>query len=75
MRIKTIAYQNRRDFFADFECENCGFIEEHVRGYDDEYYHRVAVPKRVCPRCHKSALDLGTDYRPLATRYPEGMQL
>ncbi len=75
MHIKTITYQHRRDFFADFECENCGFTEEHVKGYDDDNYHRVAVPKRVCPCCHKSALDLGSDYRPLTAKYPEWMSV
>lgn len=75
MFIKKINYQNRRDFKADFECENCGHIEPDSWGYDDDNYHRNVVPTLKCPKCGKTALDLGTDYRPLTTRYPEGMQV
>lgn len=39
------------------------------------YYHNHVVPEMVCPKCGKSALDLGTDYRPLTTKYSEGMQV
>ena len=75
MFIREIKRQYRRDFYADFECESCGYIERDVQGYDDAYYHREVVPNRVCPKCRKSAIDLGTDYRPLTTKYPEGMQV
>ena len=75
MFIREIKRQHRRDFYADFECENCGYIEKDHPGYDDAYYHNHVVPEMVCPKCGKSDLDLGTDYRPLTTKYPEGMQV
>lgn len=73
MFIRKINSQHRRDFRADFECEGCGYIDKNKSGYDDEYYHKSVVPKLVCPNCGKSAIDLGTDYRPLTPKYPEGM--
>ena len=71
MRIKEIKSQNRRDFYAIFKCEHCGYTEERS-GYDDEYFHRKVIPDMVCPKCGKKASD---NYRPLATKYPEGMQV
>lgn len=75
MFIREIKRQHRRDFMADFECEGCGYIEKNHQGYDDAYYHNNVVPTIKCPKCGKSARDLKTDYRPLTTRYPEGMQI
>lgn len=75
MFIRKISRQYRRDFYADFECENCGYIEKDHRGYDDANYHQNVIPTIKCPNCGKSAIDLGTDYRPLTTKYPEGMQI
>lgn len=71
MRVKEITSQNRRDFRAIYECEHCGYTEE-GRGYDDAYFHNSVVPNKVCPTCGKKA---GANYRPLATKYPEGMQV
>ncbi len=75
MFIKQINRQHRRDFWADYECENCGHIEKDQPGYDDANFHENVVPKMKCPKCGKSAKDLGTNYRPLTTKYPEGMQV
>jgi len=69
MRIKEILVQNRRDFSAIFECEHCGHTEIGC-GYDDEFYHREVVPKIVCSKCGKVA---SHTYRPLTTKYPDGM--
>jgi len=74
MKIKRIIYQHRRDFEAYFECENCGHIVRR-RGYDDRNFHDNVIPMMVCPNCHKSGRELDVDYRPLMTKYPEGMQL
>ena len=71
MKIKKITYQNRRDFEAIYECEHCGATRE-GGGYDDAHFHNSVIPKMVCPECGKSAPD---DYRPLATKYPEGYQI
>lgn len=71
MKIKTILSQYRRDFKAIFVCEHCGYeVEE--RGYDDTFFHREVIPNMVCPKCGKKA---GADYRPLETKYPDGMQV
>ena len=71
MRIKEITYQNRRDFKAIFECEHCGHTREEW-GYDDANFHNNVIPNKVCPVCGKKAPD---NYRPLTTKYPEGMQV
>lgn len=71
MKIKTIESQYRRDFYAIYECENCGH-EERASGYDDSYFHQNVIPAMKCKKCGASASD---DYRPLAPKYPEGMQV
>ena len=72
MKIKKINSQSRRDFWADMECEHCGHIEKNVSGYDDANFHQNAIPKMECKECGKTS---GDDYRPLTTKYAEGMQL
>lgn len=74
MRIKSIVSQNRRDFHAIYECESCGHTEKRS-GYDDTHFHVNVIPAMKCTHCGKSALDLGTDYRPLTTKYPDGFQV
>jgi len=74
MRIKEKLSQHRRDFTAIYECENCGHTEE-GEGYDDAYFHNTVVPKRKCSKCGKSSNDLGTKNEPMATRYPEGLEV
>lgn len=71
MKIKKFIYQNRRDFKAIFECEHCGYEEEKM-GYDDANFHNNVIPKMICKQCGKTA---SNDYSPLATKYPEGMQV
>lgn len=74
MKIKTIISQNRRDFSAEYECEGCGKIEK-AGGYDDAYFHSTVIPNKKCLGCRKSSIDLGVNYRPLTTKYPEGLQV
>jgi len=74
MKIKEITDQSRRDFWAIYECEDCGATER-VRGYDDENFHRNIIPKMRCPVCEKTSAECGVDYRPLTTKYPEGYQI
>lgn len=71
MKIKEILYQHRRDFTAIYECESCGHTHEGW-GYDDANFHNNVIPSMVCPECGKKAPD---NYRPLATKYPEGYQI
>lgn len=75
MKIKQINYQNRRDFYADYECEGCGHVEKDARGYDDANFHNNVIPKMRCPACGKTSSDWGIEYRPLTTKYPEGYQI
>lgn len=75
MKIKQINRQHRRDFYADYECEGCGHIEKNQPGYDDSYFHDTVVPSMICEQCGQSANSLGSDYRPLTTKYPDGMQV
>lgn len=74
MKINRITYQHRRDFTAIYECEGCGHTGE-GSGYDDRNFHDNVIPKMKCPKCGKSALDLGVEVRPLMTKYPEGFQI
>lgn len=69
MKIKTILNQHRRDFIAIFECEHCGDTKTY-EGYDDEYFHAEVIPKIPCQECGEVAPD---SYRPLKTKYPDGM--
>ena len=69
MKIKRIVSQHRRDFTAIFECDHCGAEETIGHGYDDAYYHQHVIPTIKCKAC---GLTAGDDYRPLATKYPEG---
>lgn len=69
MKIKNIISQYRRDFTAIYQCEHCGF-EEKDDGYDDSYFHENVIPNRKCRKCGKIA---DQNYRPLKTKYPDGM--
>ena len=71
MIIKEIKSQNRRDFRAIYVCEHCGY-EHEGSGYDDAYFHQHVIPDMTCPKCGKKA---SGNYRPLATKYPEGMNV
>lgn len=68
MRIKEIVSQHRRDFTAIYECEHCSHTET-SSGYDDTYFHQTVIPQMKCKKCEKSA---DANYRPLATKYPDG---
>jgi predicted RNA-binding Zn-ribbon protein involved in translation (DUF1610 family) len=70
MKIKRIISQHRRDFNADYECEHCGFIKKDSYGYDDTNFHQNVIPEMRCKHCGEKADD---NYRPLATKYPEGL--
>jgi len=69
MKIKVIHSQHRRDFDATYVCEHCGY-EEKGYGYDDDYFHNSVIPNMECKNCGKKGSE---DYRPLSTKYPEGM--
>ena len=72
MKIKQINSQHRRDFRADYECEHCGHIEKNKYGYDDSNFHENVIPTMTCTECGKAADE---NYRPLKTKYPDGMQI
>jgi len=72
MKIKEILRQNRRDFWADYECQACGHIEKNKSGYDDANFHQNVIPDMKCSQCGKSSNSMDVDYRPLQTKYPEG---
>lgn len=71
MRIKEILRQHRRDFTALYVCEHCE-AETEGSGYDDSNFHQNVIPDMKCKSCGKKA---STDYRPLTTKYPEGIQV
>lgn len=67
MKIKTIESQNRRDFYAIYECEHCGHTKR-GSGYDDSNFHRNVIPVMKCEKCGKAADE---NYRPMGTKYAE----
>jgi len=69
MKIKTIKSQDRRDFTATYECEHCGNTFD-GNGYDDANFNNNVIPSWYCGKCGKKADAM---YRPLTTKYPEGM--
>lgn len=69
MKIKTVTSQHRRDFEAIYECEHCNH-EVTGGGYDDEYFHSTVIPSMKCSKC---GLTSPKNYRPLKTKYPDGM--
>jgi len=69
MKIETIVSQHRRDFTAVYKCEHCGYTHT-ANGYDDSNFHVNVIPAMKCPQCDKTA---ASDYRPLTTKYPDGM--
>lgn len=71
MRIQKILSQHRRDFTAIYECDHCGY-EFQGSGYDDSNFHNNVVPDMKCKECGKKA---DADYRGLAPKYDEGLQL
>lgn len=71
MKIKKILSQHRRDFQAIYECEHCGHEHEDY-GYDDGNFHMNVIPKMKCKECGETAPD---EYRPLATKYPDGVEI
>ena len=72
MKIKKNTLQNRRDFYADYECENCGHVDKNKSGYDDGYFHNEVIPNMKCEKCGKGKSD---NYIPKATKYPDGFQI
>lgn len=74
MKIKEVKHQNRRDFYADYECESCGHVQ-YGNGYDDRNFHDNVIPNMKCQECGKSRNDLDIDGEFTQTRYPEGMQI
>ena len=71
MKIISITGQYRRDFTALYECEHCGKRHEGY-GYDDANFHQNVIPEMVCKYCGKASPE---DYRPLTTKYEEGVQV
>ncbi|MDR1222353.1 MAG: hypothetical protein LBL07_05685 [Tannerella sp.] len=71
MKINKINSQNRRDFYATYECEHCGNTKD-GSGYDDDYFHSKVIPAMKCEKCGKTAAE---DYRPSQTKYREGVQI
>jgi len=72
MKIKDITRQNRRDFYAIYECEGCGHQEE-KSGYDDRNFHDNVIPSFKCESCGKSRNDLGIKGEKTPTKYPSWM--
>lgn len=69
MKIIKINNQNRRDFWADYECESCRTIEKNLSGYDDRNFHDNVIPTMKCKTCGKSRNDLGIEGEFTATKY------
>ena len=75
MKINNIFNQYRRDFRADYKCENCGHIEYNKYGYDDTNFHENVIPNMKCKKCGISRNDLKIKTEKVITKYPEGYQI
>lgn len=76
MRIIKIISQNRRDFWADMECEGCGNVDHDICGYDDDFFHNEVMPNmRKCSKCGKTRQELGIVGENMKPKYPAGLQL
>ena len=73
MRIKNMLWQSRRDFKAQYECENCGETID-LMGYDDRNFHDAVIPNMKCEKCGKSRIELGIEEF-TQTKYEEGYQI
>lgn len=73
MKIKQIAQQYRRDFRAIYEC-HCGHTQT-GSGYDDKYFREEVIPAMKCEKCGQTNADCTDEYRPLTTKYEEGVQV
>ncbi len=73
MRIHKILNQNRRDFTAIYSC-HCGHIQRGT-GYDDTNFHNNVIPTIKCELCGQTSRDSKEEYRPLAPKYAEGVQV
>ena len=60
--IKSYNY-NRRDFWADMECQHCGNAETNVSCYDDSYFHQQVIPNMVCEKCGKKGSEVTSGAR------------
>jgi predicted RNA-binding Zn-ribbon protein involved in translation (DUF1610 family) len=67
MKIKRIINQHRRDFTAEYECEECGHVQQGY-GYDDAHFHENVIPSMKCAGCGATA---PKEYKPLKPKYPE----
>lgn len=72
MKIKEKLSQHRRDFWAIYECEHCGYETDKESGYDDANFHQNVIPNMKCPECGKTATD---EYKPMSTKYPEHLTI
>ena len=75
MKISKIISQHRRDFSAEYICEECGNKQINNSGYDDDYYHKNVIPNMKCKKCGESTITLKKPINPQATKYPEGFQI
>ena len=69
MQIKKVKHQMRRDFWATYECEDCGYETSEKQGYDDRNFHDNVIPTMKCEQCGKSRLDIGVVHEPTQTKY------
>ena len=53
--LEIVGSSSGRDYYANFECEHCGFISKHVRCYDDDNFDNNVIPNALCPKCNKSS--------------------
>lgn len=70
MKIKEITSRLRRDFWAIYICEHCGYETGTESGYDDANFHQNVIPDMACESCGKKGLK---DTPKVAPRYPENL--
>lgn len=60
MKLIEKTHQHRRDFSGILQCEGCNHKQKLNSGYDDTFYHKEVIPKKIkCDNCNKTSQDLG----------------
>lgn len=53
MKIKKITKRLNNDFWAIYECEDCGHITDELAGYNDVNFYENVIPNMTCNKCGK----------------------
>lgn len=62
MRIKHINAKSGSKFWAQLECERCGYIRKNVECTHAQWFYENMLPAMICPDCGESRNTMPTEY-------------